>query len=391
VPAEDAPRARITESVGSNDSNATLPDGGDADVPSDPVGRQNLIIQHLRAPSHYTPNAAIDYANEWQAQKNQGNVIPAYAKIAARDWCFFVTKTTILIGRVDAALRPHPPSQDGGSRPLAQDMAAEWGIDIDLGPERQISRVHAQISFDTNDQTWYIHVNSRNGLKLDDVSVARGSKVPLHSGICICIMGTQMLFLLANQTDNFHPMLWRQVKTDPDMEGESDKDGNAPSRSLPHAHPGGPTPKRERYDPFPPSSHPRTKHSSQAYSHQLTSTPGRLPPATPLLHSSERDPRARGSPTVYPRGMMIDSTEDIDYSQDSAKDIKPPHSYAQLIGQAILSSPEEMLTLANIYQFIRDKYAFFRYTNAGWQVRYSLLLLSVPSDNNRIPFGITYP
>jgi hypothetical protein len=66
--------------------------------------------------------------------------------------------------------------------------------------------------------------------------------------------------------------------------------------------------------------------------------------------------------------MVLESGEDIDYSQDSAKDIKPPHSYAQLIGQAILSSPEEMLTLANIYQFIKDRYAYFRHTNAGWQV-----------------------
>jgi forkhead protein FKH len=165
-------------------------------------------------------------------------------------------------------------------------------------------------------------------------------------------------------------MLWRQVKSDPDVEGESDKEGTQPFRSLPHAHPGGPTPKRDAYDPFPPSSHPRHKQSSQAYSHQFTSTPGRPQPGTPLgVRSAEKDPRARGSPTVYPRGMMLDSTEDIDYSLDSNKDIKPPHSYAQLIGQAILSSPEEMLTLANIYQFIRDKYAFFRHTNAGWQVR----------------------
>jgi hypothetical protein len=183
-------------------------------------------------------------------------------------------------------------------------------------------------------------------------------------------MGTQMLFLLANQQDHFHPMLWRQTKLDPDVDGESDKEGNPPFRSLPHAHPGGPTPKREAYDPFPPSSHPRTKHSSQSFGQQLTSTPGRPQPGTPFgLRSAEKDARARGSPTVYPRGMVLESGEDIDYSQDSAKDIKPPHSYAQLIGQAILSSPEEMLTLANIYQFIKERYAFFRFTTAGWQVR----------------------
>lgn len=370
VPVDDAPRARITESVASNDSNATLPNGGDGEVPDDPVERQNTVIASLRAPN-YTPNAAIDYANDLQARRNKGTNIPAYAKIAARDWCFFVKKTKLLIGRADSAVRPHPPtsSQDAAGLPFGEDMAAQWGVDIDLGPERQVSRVHAEINFDSIDQTWYIIVNSRNGLKLDDASVSKGARIPLHSGVCIGIMGTQMLFLLANQEDTFHPMLWKQVKTNDDMDGESDKEGNQPFRHLPHAHPSGPTPKREAYDPFPPSSHPRNKQSSQGYNHQLTSTPGRPPPGTPLpLRSSEKDPRSKGSPAVYPRGMMLDSTEDIDYSHESSKDIKPPHSYAQLIGQAILSSPEECLTLSNIYQFIKDKYAFFRHTNAGWQV-----------------------
>jgi hypothetical protein len=333
------------------------------------VERQNLIISSLRVPANYTPNAAIDYANDLQARRTQGTDIAAYAKIAARDWCFFVKKTILLIGRVDSALRPNPPQSSQDGFPQSDDMVGQWGVDIDLGPERQVSRVHAQIDFDGNDQIWYITVNSRNGLKLDDATVPKGSRVALHSGVCICIMGTQMLFLLANQEDVFHPMLWRQVKADPDVEGESDKEGNLPPRSLPHAHPSGPTPKRENYDPFSSFSHPRNKQSSQGYHNQLTSTPGRPLPNTPnLMRSSELDPRSKGSPAAYPRGMMLDSTEEIDYSLDSAKDIKPPHSYAQLIGQAIMSSPEQMLTLANIYQYIRDRYAFFRHTNAGWQV-----------------------
>ncbi|KAF2183231.1 hypothetical protein K469DRAFT_690333 [Zopfia rhizophila CBS 207.26] len=378
--AEDVPRTRITESVQSDDSNRTLPNGADADIPSDPVDRQNTIISCLRTPTTYVPNAAIDYANDLQARRNQGNVA-AFAKIAARDWCFFVKKTVLLIGRADSSVRPNPPvsSQDTGNLPKSDDPAAQWGVDIDLGPERQVSRVHAQIDFDSQAQTWFITVNSRNGLKLDDMSLTRGHRAPLHSGICIGIMGTQMLFLLADQEDQFHPMLWRQVKYDPEQE-DSDKEGNPPSRSLPHAHPSGPTPKRENYDPFPPSSHPRNKHSSQGHNNQLTSTPGRPMPGTPLaFRSSEKDPRGKGSPSVYPRGMMLDSTEEIDYSLDSAKDLKPPHSYAQLIGQAILSSPEEMLTLANIYSFIKDRYAFFRHTNGGWQnsIRHNLSLSKV--------------
>ncbi|PSN67972.1 hypothetical protein BS50DRAFT_491523 [Corynespora cassiicola Philippines] len=376
--AENPPRTRITESVASNDSNTTLPNGTDAEDPTDPVERQNLIIQHLRVPTNYHPNAAIDYANELQARKTQGNNIAAFAKIAARDWCFFVQKTVLVIGRADSSVRPNPAaSREVNGMPPSEDPVSEWGVDIDLGPERQVSRVHARIVFESADQTWYIEVNSRNGLKLDDTSLTKGQRAPLHSGICIGIMGTQMLFLLANQEDVFHPMLWRQVKSDKEV-NDSDNDGNPPSRQLPHAHPSGPTPKREHYDPFPPSSHPRNKHAAQGFgSNQLTSTPGRPYPGTPLaFRSTEIDPRGKGSPSAYPRGMMLDSTEDIDYSADSAKDLKPPHSYAQLIGQAILSSQEEMLTLAHIYDFIKSRYAYFRHTNSGWQnsIRHNLSL-----------------
>ncbi|KAF2001775.1 hypothetical protein P154DRAFT_432329 [Amniculicola lignicola CBS 123094] len=370
---EDAARTRVTESMASNDSNITLPNGADPEGPEDPIERQNTIIAALRAPVNYTPNAAIDYANDLQARRNEGN-IAAFAKIAARDWCFFVQKTVLLIGRAEAAARPSQPvsSQDATGLPQSETSDSPWGVDIDLGPERQISRIHAQINFESADQTWYITVNSRNGLKLDDMTLGRGYRAPLRSGICIGIMGTQMLFLLANQEDEFHDMLWRQVKNERDVD-ESDKEGGQPPRSLPHAHPSGPTPKREPYDPFPPAGY-RNK-SSQSFSNQLTSTPGRPMPGTPLAFRST-DPRSKGSPSAYPRGIMLDSTENIDYSRDSAKDIKPPHSYAQLIGQAILSAEEEMLTLANIYQYIKDNYAFFRHTNAGWQnsIRHNLSL-----------------
>jgi len=71
---------------------------------------------------------------------------------------------------------------------------------------------------------------------------------------------------------------------------------------------------------------------------------------------------------AYARGLMLETTEDIDYSQDSAKDLKPPYSYAQLIGMAILSSPEEKLTLSKIYDWIKERYAFYRLSGGGWQV-----------------------
>uniref|UniRef100_UPI0040535C21 Fork head protein homolog 1 n=1 Tax=Saccharomyces cerevisiae TaxID=4932 RepID=UPI0040535C21 len=56
--------------------------------------------------------------------------------------------------------------------------------------------------------------------------------------------------------------------------------------------------------------------------------------------------------------------------------IKPPQSYASMITQAILSTPEGSISLADIYKFISDNYAFYRFSQMAWQnsVRHNLSL-----------------
>lgn len=56
--------------------------------------------------------------------------------------------------------------------------------------------------------------------------------------------------------------------------------------------------------------------------------------------------------------------------------LKPGHSYAMLIGMAILRSPARKLTLSQIYKWISDTFSFYSPQDAGWQnsIRHNLSL-----------------
>lgn len=64
-------------------------------------------------------------------------------------------------------------------------------VDIDLGPDRQVSRLHAIISYDADSMQWYIVVNGRNGLRVDNNLLKRGTKSYLRNGSVIEIAVTR--------------------------------------------------------------------------------------------------------------------------------------------------------------------------------------------------------
>ncbi|KAM9935462.1 hypothetical protein OXX80_004967, partial [Metschnikowia pulcherrima] len=153
----------------------------------DPAELVNAVISTLAVPDERT-TVSVDFANE----KNAASEIQAYAKIAGRDWTYYVKTLAVSIGR-NTDVQP----QSGSS------------VHIDLGPAKVVSRQHAQIKYNPELRCWELIVSGRNGARVDGAKMPVGPQhaAPLHSGAIVDVGGTQMMFILPDTPPSIAPKL----------------------------------------------------------------------------------------------------------------------------------------------------------------------------------------
>ena len=298
----------------------------------------DAVIRKLDVSAEEVAVATTFNSDKWDNTQN----IEAFAKISGRTWTYFVNDAQIFIGR------------DGND-----DQDQE--VHIDLGPSKLISRRHASIFYEPHSASWNLSVQGRNGVKIDEHQVRKNESRRIISGNILEIAGTQMLFQLATESVQIAPFFLPRITQEPF-----------------HSEPGSSSAQR-----------PKSSHHEKAAASIVTVSDLAGPTSTPPppLHARPKTPEpiAKVEPapatsgkkrSPYKRGMMIESTEQIDYALDSSKDIKPGCSYASMITWAILSEPDEKLSLNGIYEWIKSHYAYYRLTTAGWQnsIRHNLSL-----------------
>jgi len=322
----------------------------------------NAVIASLAMPEGDKPAPVVStlWSNEAKFDEHVDGVT-AFAKIAGCNWTYYVQELVIRIGRTSETFSAAGSTASATSPALHP----EDKVHIDLGPSKSVSRKHAIISYDgecSGEDDWRIHVFGVNGITIDDDPHKKDAIVVLRSGNVIEIGGVQMMFVLPNKTPVIAPSIRRRARL-----REYIVDEEVPLE----------------FDPV------RIGASYDLDMDVATNllSPG-LPPVraqteTPVLIRRLKRPRLNPQPSsgggaigirgncpapIYHRGVSLEMPEDVDYSQDAMKRVKPPYSFALMIAHAILSSESGQLTLAAIYKFITDKYSYFRHTNVGWQV-----------------------
>ena len=298
----------------------------------------NAVISVLDAPKEATTVSQV-YSND----KNTATEVQAYAKISGRDWTYYVKDMMTSIGRNTSP----------------QDRS----VHIDLGPAKVVSRQHASISFNLNTGIWELRVLGRNGAKINFHRIPSGPNtdpVPLSSGTILDIGGTQMMFILPDQGPFIDPAALSYLN---------------PKLAAAYAH---------------TTTNPLLQELIKSTTSAVTDVKGTGDGGMTTFkmyhnhyqNASQYDQVDQSSSQGAIYGTIIDPSfhtgKDLatDLSRDENRNVKPPHSYATMITQAILSSQDGELSLSAIYKYISTNYAFYRHTKSGWQnsIRHNLSL-----------------
>lgn len=304
-----------SDRINSNGDEQDQPHAGD----DDQIVSQ--VTQHLKS---QTVQASKDHANS--IHEANGDGVKAYAKVAAQDWTFYITKLAVNIGRA-----PEVPQPD-------EDEDDEDAVHIDLGPSKMVSRSHASIFFDSKDEKWLLQIKGRNGAKVNGQALKSRGSHPLTSGEVVEIGNVEMMFVLPSEISPLH----------------------VDSTFLQRA------------------GLPADLQSASATKTQQTSAPPLYQrPGTPPS-ALRRDSELGKSPAMSTPAVMV-GANGADLSLDENQHIKPQFSYAQMITQAILNAQDGKLNLNGIYTFIMNSYSYYRHQQvAGWQVRIAILSDTLP-------------
>ncbi|TFK27011.1 hypothetical protein FA15DRAFT_666745 [Coprinopsis marcescibilis] len=285
--------------------------------------------------------------------------ISAYYSLVFPHFTFYIQTLSISIGR-----RCAPNPNAAGSSTIEQQV-----IDVDLGALKSVSRLHAKIEYDQDEDRFVLAVIGRNGAWVDGVWAAAGTRAPLGERSQIQIASRTFHFVLppppppedspspsSQSSSNNRPR-------SPSVEVEVDVDVDVTSISPPSSQPSH-SPVLD-IKPLAPSPEPEPEYPIRIVS-KPEPPPPELPNSNNIGKSNKSTSKKRKKGEVEPAPpVQRPKPEDIPP--------KPPLTYAQLICKAIKDIGGKA-TLQEICTWIMTKHEYYRWADGAWMssVRHNL-------------------
>lgn len=291
-------------------------------------GSRSASPQHKLSNQHTSESSSTGIAFGFDGRGE----VRAFAKLQGRNWSYYIQKVSVVLGAGPEGSSPIPPTSF-----INASTAGAGEVDLCLGTEEGISRKHLRIDY-AGPQGWEMYCFGKAGVVVDGQHYdAFCQPIILGPKSKISVVGKEFYFLLPVGVA-------------------------ASSASSPAANNAAATAANRSSAGRSSSPEVSVMNSNKLRRIQINHHP-RNP------HSDEEGP-------------MEDEAEDGEEEESTATAAggsahqKPFISYACLIAEAINSSPQERLTLAEIYKYLMDKYPYFRQTKNGWQnsIRHNLSL-----------------
>ncbi|EJD01018.1 uncharacterized protein FOMMEDRAFT_21478 [Fomitiporia mediterranea MF3/22] len=253
--------------------------------------------------------------------------ISAYFSLVFPSFTYYVQTISVSIGR--RSVRPGTPSSSDQTQ-----------VDVDLGPLKNVSRLHARIEYEDSQERFVLVVLGRNGAWVDGIWSGSGSRVPLGARSQIQIATRVFDFVLP-----------------PPPAPEDSPSPSSPSSTTRHLSPSidvtSLSPDSSVHSPVAkPIDSPTAEHGEG----QPLDLDIEKVPSTKSTNKKRKKP---GDSRLPPPAVMPP---------------RPQFTYAQLCYRAI-TALDGKATLQEICNWISDNYEWYRYNEgSGWEssVRHNL-------------------
>ncbi|KAA1466094.1 hypothetical protein DENSPDRAFT_846649 [Dentipellis sp. KUC8613] len=284
--------------------------------------------------------ADVDHPLEVESAPDK---ISAYYSLVFPNFTYYLQTLTVTIGR-----RCIP-----NSTPSSSEQAQ---VDVDLGPLKSVSRLHAKIEYAEDEERFVLVVLGRNGAWVDGAWSGKGSRVPLGERSQIQIASRTFHFVLPPPpAPEDSPSPSSQSSLNRPRSPSVDITSLSPPSSLPSVSPPPvvASPPRIKAPPLPD---PPQLPNSNSIPHGRPKTSGKKRKAAETV---EAPPAPPPKPRPRPEDMPP----------------KPTLTYSQLCYRAIKAQGGKA-TLQEILTWMMDNYDWYRYNEktTGWEksVRHNL-------------------